>query len=68
MFFSAAKRLSVKGDLQKKKRGETPKVTEIAKELGKRWRGMSVAAKKPYNDMAKRDKKRYLSAKAKAGK
>jgi len=35
------------------------KVSDVASELGKQWRGMSAAQKKPYEDKAVKDKARY---------
>jgi len=35
------------------------KVGDVATELGKQWRGMSAAQKKPYEDKAAKDKLRY---------
>jgi len=35
------------------------KVSEVGSELGRLWRGMSAAQKKPYEDKAVKDKARY---------
>ena len=38
------------------------KVTDIGRELGKRWRSMSEADKKQYEAAAERDRSRYFAA------
>ena len=35
------------------------KVTDLAKIIGEKWRGMTYAQKKPHNDKAQKDKDRY---------
>ncbi len=41
------------------------KVTEIAKELGSMWRGMSASDKRPFEEMSNKDKARYAREKGK---
>lgn len=53
MFFSNAMRESVKSE------NPDMKVTELAKELGEKWRGLSDEEKKPYLKLAEADKQRY---------
>jgi len=55
MFYQAEVRDAVK------KEHTTKKVTEIAKLIGGKWRGLSAEEKKPYEDKAKLDKERYLT-------
>jgi len=52
-FFSQAKR----ADIQRAH--SDWKITQVAQELGRLWKGMSAAQKKPYEDSAAKDKIRY---------
>lgn len=61
IYFSSDKR----GDLRKE--DPTMKQTEIAKRLGVMWKKLTDDEKKPYNEMAAKDKERYLREKAAAG-
>jgi len=55
LFFSADKRAEV--------RAENPelKMTEIAQQLGTRWKAMSSEDKAPYDEQARADKERYAT-------
>ena len=53
IIFSSAMR-----DKVKEETGQTS-VTEIAKELGTRWKAMDEEARKPYQEQANEDKERY---------
>ncbi|KAI8982413.1 high mobility group box domain-containing protein [Mycotypha africana] len=59
MFFSQEKRAEVKA--------ENPEASfgQIGKILGEKWKAMSDEEKKPYNDKAEADKKRYEAEKNK---
>ncbi|KAI3652447.1 hypothetical protein MP228_000980 [Amoeboaphelidium protococcarum] len=52
--FSNEMRAKVKAEM-----GAEAKVSDVAKELGERWKNMSDAQKKKYSDMAEKDKVRY---------
>jgi hypothetical protein len=53
--------LAFSGELRPKINAEMPelKLTEVATELGRRWKALSDGEKQPYVDMAKKDKERY---------
>ncbi|ORX60417.1 hypothetical protein DM01DRAFT_1332570 [Hesseltinella vesiculosa] len=59
MFFSQANRDKVKAESPNASFGELGKI------LGEKWRAMSDAQKKPYIEMAEKDKARYEAEKAK---
>jgi len=52
-FFSAAKRAEIS------RAHSDWKITQIASELGRLWKGMGPAQRKPYEDQAAKDKIRY---------
>ncbi len=54
MFFSQETRAEIKKD------SPGASVGEVAKELGKRWKKMSVDDRVPFEEMAKTDRERYL--------
>ncbi|KAI9365217.1 high mobility group box domain-containing protein [Pilaira anomala] len=58
MFFSQDQRATVKD--------ESPEATfgQIGKILGEKWKALSDEQKKPYNEKAEADKKRYENEKA----
>lgn len=59
IYFSKDFRIKLKEKLEKK--GETiPKVNEVAKLAGDEWRKLSAEDKKPYEELARKDRERYL--------
>eukprot|EP00475_Leptophrys_vorax_P000194 TRINITY_DN1011_c0_g1_i1.p2 TRINITY_DN1011_c0_g1~~TRINITY_DN1011_c0_g1_i1.p2 ORF type:complete len:407 (-),score=82.37 TRINITY_DN1011_c0_g1_i1:1702-2922(-) len=43
--------------------GSSPSFSEVAKELGQRWKSMTEEQRRPYTEMAKKDKERYEAEK-----
>lgn len=62
--FSADKRPEVMEELKKKSKEGKIDVTLVSKELGAMWKKLSDKKKKPYEDSAAVDKKRYEKEKA----
>jgi len=67
MFFTQDKRAEVLGELQKSRPGAKIMVGDVAKKLGEMWKTVTTSDKKKYEDLAAKDKERYIKAKAEYG-